>query len=61
MSDHSASDAACLYCDRTSDEVPLVPVHFKGEALWICNEHLPILIHQVNKLADKLPGIVKSE
>ena len=61
MTDNPTSEDACLYCDRTSHEVPLVPVHFKGEARWICNEHLPILIHQAHKLSEKLPGIAKSE
>jgi hypothetical protein len=61
MTDQTVSDATCLHCGRTSDDVPLVPVHFKGEVLWICNEHLPILIHHAHKLAEKLPGIAKGE
>jgi hypothetical protein len=48
---------ACLYCDRTSDQVPLINLHFKGNNVWICPQHLPILIHKPAQLADKLPGM----
>jgi hypothetical protein len=48
---------ACLYCQRTSDEVPLLTVDFKGQKYAICPTHFPILIHQPDKLKDKLPGI----
>ncbi len=47
----------CLYCDRTSDEVPLINLRFKGKELWICPQHFPILIHKPAQLADKLPGL----
>jgi hypothetical protein len=47
----------CLYCERTSDEVPLINLLFKGKELWICPQHFPILIHKPAQLADKLPGL----
>jgi hypothetical protein len=47
----------CLYCDRTSDEVPLINLFFKDKDLWICPQHFPILIHKPSQLADKLPGL----
>jgi hypothetical protein len=46
----------CIHCDRSSDEVPLVELHFGGKQYWICPQHLPILIHKPATLADKLPG-----
>lgn len=46
----------CLQCERTSDEVPLINVKFREQDLWICPQHLPILIHKPAQLADKLPG-----
>ena len=46
----------CLYCEREQEEVPLMVVQFKGSTYWICPQHLPILIHQPQKLEDKLPG-----
>lgn len=46
----------CLYCERTSDEIPLVSLRYADSEAWICPEHLPILIHKPAQLADKLPG-----
>lgn len=48
--------ATCLYCDRSDQEVPLVSLRYQGQDLWICSQHLPILIHKPNLLQDKLPG-----
>lgn len=47
---------ACLYCSRTSEEVPLLALNYQGRQYWICPTHFPILIHQPHKLAGKLPG-----
>lgn len=46
----------CLYCERTEDEVPLIPLTYHSGQAWICPAHLPILIHKPSQLADKLPG-----
>jgi hypothetical protein len=48
--------ARCLACDRDSDEIPLVPIQFRGSNLWICPQHLPILIHDPTRLVGKLDG-----
>ncbi len=53
----SNSKPACVYCQRTSDEIPLVVLEYQGETWWICPQHFPILIHQPAKLAGKLPGV----
>ena len=47
---------ACLHCDRSSDEVPLLLMEYRGKNLWICPQHLPVLIHKPAQLAGKLPG-----
>jgi len=47
----------CIQCERTSEEVPLIPLSYHGQEFWICPQHLPILIHQPARLADKLPGL----
>jgi hypothetical protein len=54
----SPTDEKCLYCERDADLVPLIALRFRGQALWICPQHLPILIHKPEQLADKLPGAV---
>jgi hypothetical protein len=47
----------CIYCERTSSEVPLIPLIFQDGQIWICPQHLPVLIHHPAQLASKLPGI----
>lgn len=46
----------CLYCQRSSDQVPLIALHYQETRAWICPQHLPILIHKPAQLAGKLPG-----
>ena len=48
--------AVCLVCKRTSDEIPLISFEYRGRGLFICPQHLPILIHDPTKLAAVLPG-----
>jgi hypothetical protein len=33
-----------------------VNLSFRGEALWICPQHLPVLIHDPQRLVGILPG-----
>lgn len=47
----------CLYCNRSSDLIPLLAVEFQKKQYWICPQHLPILIHEPGKLAGHLPGM----
>ncbi len=53
----ASTEPYCLYCDRTSNEVPLIPLIYKDAQVWICPQHLPILIHNPAQLASKLPGV----
>jgi len=53
------SESYCLYCERDSNQVPLMAVIFQGQDLWICPQHLPILIHSPAKLADKFPALAQ--
>lgn len=49
----------CIHCERTSHEAPLVHMQFQDNDLWICTQHLPILIHSPAELAQKLPGLAQ--
>ena len=49
-------DARCLYCEKDSSEVPLIVLTYQGKSLWICPEHMPLLIHNPSQLVGKLPG-----
>lgn len=51
-----ASRPVCLFCDRSQDQVPLIPLQYRDQHYWICPQHLPILIHKPEQLADELPG-----
>jgi hypothetical protein len=48
----------CLYCERDADQIPLIALRYGTQSLWICPQHLPILIHKPEQLADRLPGAV---
>jgi len=50
------SGSYCLYCERDSEQVPLLAMRYRDAEVWICPQHLPILIHEPAKLAGKLPG-----
>ncbi len=47
----------CVYCDKDSDQTPLIAIEYQGQELSICTQHLPVLIHSPAKLAEKLPGL----
>jgi hypothetical protein len=52
------SEETCLYCERDASQVPLLALRYRDQDLWICPQHLPILIHKPEQLADKLPGAI---
>jgi len=56
MSDVTAGTAGCLVCKKSSAEIPLISFEYMGKGLWICPQHLPVLIHDPAKLSGLLPG-----
>jgi hypothetical protein len=48
------SKPKCLFCQETSDSVPLISLVYKDKPLWICSQHLPVLIHEQAKLTQQL-------
>ena len=50
------SKRTCLACERDSAAVPILQFEYRGESHAICSQHLPLLIHDPAKLADRLPG-----
>ncbi|MCP4659419.1 MAG: hypothetical protein GY856_28765 [bacterium] len=50
------TQANCLYCERDSQQVPLLALTFRGRQLHICPQHLPLLIHDPSQLVGKLAG-----
>jgi hypothetical protein len=51
------SSEICLVCQQSSQLVPLLTLNYHGEHYFICPQHLPILIHHPERLADVLPGV----
>ena len=47
---------ACLLCQRDEHETPLVQLVYRDAPLWICPQHLPVLIHDPQQLVGRLPG-----
>ena len=46
----------CFYCKITEQETPLIRLVFREESLFICPQHLPVLIHKPEQLAGILDG-----
>ncbi len=50
------TDKRCLACGRNDQTTPLIVLDYRGQRLWICPQHLPILIHDPTQLVGKLVG-----
>ncbi len=50
---------ACVVCEHTSQEIPLLSIEYQGKQYWICPDHLPVLIHEPAQLIGRLPGAEK--
>ena len=48
--------AKCLACGRTQNETVLIALTYRNEAMWICPQHMPVLIHDPQSLVGKLAG-----
>ena len=44
----------CFNCARTDQEIPVISWRYKGEALWVCSECMPNLIHKWEKVVAQL-------
>lgn len=55
----SESRPVCLYCNATDEQLPLVVLVSNGSTYHICPQHLPLLIHEPQKLAGMIPGAEK--
>lgn len=50
------TDKYCLACKRDSNATPLVQLAYRETTIWICPQHLPMLIHDPASLVGVLPG-----
>ena len=58
---NDSNTQTCLTCQRTPEATPLIALEYQGGRLWICPQHLPILIHDPAALVGVLPGAEKLE
>lgn len=52
----SGATPACINCERSQAEIPLLRFQFKDERFWLCSGCLPTLLHRPEKLVGRLPG-----
>jgi hypothetical protein len=50
------SVGTCVVCARGEQETPLVAWAYRHSTVWICPQHLPVLIHDPMRLVGKLDG-----
>jgi hypothetical protein len=50
------SHSACFNCGRDEQQSPLISLRFRGENWFICPQCMPVLIHNPQRLVEKLPG-----
>ena len=51
----------CLVCQRGQSEMPVTKFYHKDASFYICAQHIPILIHDPQKLVGLLPDADKME
>jgi len=49
-------DKKCLVCQRNESEIPMTRFYYKESDFYICAQHIPILIHDPQKLTGLIPG-----
>ena len=50
---------ACLNCQKTEKEIPLITLQYLGQQVYICSQCFPTLIHSPAKLAGKIKDAEK--
>ncbi len=50
----------CVFCERNSQEVPLIPFEYQGQEYRICTAHLPMLLHKPEMFEGKLADAGKN-
>jgi len=51
----------CIVCQRSQEEMPVTEFYHKEASFYICAQHIPILIHDPQKLVGLLPDADKME
>ncbi len=51
----------CLVCQKSQDEAPVTEFYYKNSSFFICAQHMPVLIHDPQKLIGLLPDADKMQ
>lgn len=57
VTDKPTAGLTCLSCNRDEHETPLVILAFRGKEARICPQCLPVLIHHIERLEEKLGSL----
>jgi len=49
------SEKKCIVCDISKEEVPVTKFEYKNSEFYICPQHIPVLIHDPQKLVGLIP------
>jgi hypothetical protein len=52
----NTDNKTCIACGISEQEVPLIVLAYQGGELRICPQHIPLLIHEPQKLIGKFKG-----
>ena len=55
------NEKKCLVCGKDEEQIPLVELSFRGVKYSICPQHIPVLIHNPEKLTGMLPDAENME
>jgi galactose-1-phosphate uridylyltransferase len=48
-------DKKCILCDKSHNETPVTKFEYRNSEFYICPKHIPVLIHDPQKLTGLLP------
>ena len=46
----------CLNCGHSEKDIPLISLRYAGNQAFICSQCMPVLIHEPQRMAEKLNG-----
>jgi len=61
MTETIKNEPACLHCQQSSQQVPLITLQYDGKSYWICPTHLPVLIHKPHLVQELFPGLGEAD
>lgn len=53
------TEKKCIVCESNHDEVPVTKFEYKDIEFYICPQHIPVLIHDPQKLVGLIPDADK--